>query len=80
MLYVGYVLEKLLDVNAIIVRPLYSCTYSGLRYTNAIIRGNDLCFTISPRGRTGICALCSVLIKDVIILFPRQICVLYVIR
>ena len=65
MVYVGYVLEKLLDVNAIIdscyVRPLYACAYSGLRYTIVIIGGNDWCFTKShalavPRDTTGVCA------------------------
>ena len=65
------------------VSPLYACAYSGilvLRYTSAIIGGNDLCLTISPapagpRDTTGVCAMCSVIVVDVIILFPRQTCV-----
>ena len=41
MLYIGYVLEKRLDVNAIfdnvVTSDLNACAYSGLRYTIAII-------------------------------------------
>ena len=51
LLYVDYVFEKLIDVNAIIemcdVRPLYACAYSGLCDTIVIIRGNDLCCHIA---------------------------------
>ena len=46
MLYVGYVLEKRLVVNAIIdnvmTSDLYACAYSGLRYTIAITGRKDL--------------------------------------
>ena len=45
MLYVGYVLEKRLDVNAIIDNVVTSdliCAYSGLRYTIAVIERKDL--------------------------------------
>ena len=70
------------------VRPLYACAYSGilvLRYSIAIIGGNDLCLTIShapavPRDTTGVCAMCSVVVVDVIILFLRQNLCLYVIK
>ena len=60
------------------VRPLYACAYSGLRYTIAIIEGNDLCSFLShaqpvPRDTAGVCAMCSILIMDVIILFPIRI-------
>ena len=58
-------------------RPLYACEYSDLRYTIAIIGGNDLRFTLShapaaPKNTAGVCAMCSILIMDVTILFPRQ--------
>ena len=47
MLYVGYVLEKRLDVNSIIDNVVTSdlirmYSNSGLRYTIAIIEGKDL--------------------------------------
>lgn len=89
MLYVGYVLKKLLNVYAIIdnvmISDRFTCAYSRLRFTVVIIGGNDLCCTIShalavPRDTAGVCAMCSVFIMDVIILFPRQTHVLYFIK
>ena len=55
MLYVGYVFEKHLDVNAIIddvvTSDLIACAYSGLRYTIAIIGGKVLFHCVSCTGR-----------------------------
>ena len=55
MLYVGSVLEKRLDVNAIIdnvvTSDLIRTAYSGLRYTIAIIGGKDLFHCVACTGR-----------------------------
>ena len=63
---------------------LYACAYSGLRFTIAIIEGNDLCFTIShapavPRDTAGVCAICSMLIGRYNSLSKTNPC-LYVIK
>ena len=55
MLYVGYVLEKRLETNAIIDNVVASdlirmCVF-GLRYTIAIIGGRDLLHCVSCTGR-----------------------------
>ena len=52
MLYVGYFLEKLNDVNAIIDNVVTSDRYTHVRYTIVIILGNDLFFYyIARTGR-----------------------------
>ena len=51
--------------------------------TITIIGVKSLCFTLSHArigDTTGVCATCSVLIMHVVILFPRQTRVLFVIK
>ena len=67
MLYVGYVLEKLLDVNISIDNVV----------TSDLVRMGKISPTVShapavPRDTAGLCDMCSILIMDVIILCPRQ--------
>ena len=58
------------------VRPLYACAYS-VYVIHCHNWMEHLCFTIAhapavPRDTAGVCAMCSILIMDVVTLFPRQ--------
>ena len=80
MLYVGYVLKKRLDVNAIIDSVVTSdlirmCVFGSALYH--CYNGGKDCSTVShalavPRDTAGICDVCAILIMDIIIFFPRQ--------
>ena len=78
MLYVGYVLEKRLDVNAIIDSVVTSdlthmCVFGSALYHCHNWRQRFVQLYRMHRPDTaGLCDVCAILIMVVIILFPRQ--------
>ena len=72
MLCVAYVLQKLLDVIAIIDNVLRQIRYTHVR--------SRVCVLPLPKDTTSVCAICSVLTIDVIIAFPRRTSVLYLVK